>query len=595
MSVGSLCKSESLAAAMKTGSGSEVRAYALAVFFCFVAGVLAWVLDAPSSCFILALIAANLFCGRGPAFLAIFLSSCAFEFVYLPPAFHILHSRASLVRMGFFVAVMVVSQTILEAKRRSDMERMAIGEEFRSLAETSPDAIFIAGKDSTLIFANPAMLTMFRRPRREVLGTTAEQLLPGFNTLAVSGEFVAIDADGRQFYVDATCGQFGNKTTVFLRDISDRKAAEEKLKKSEESLRLTLETIPGLVYTCTPEGAIEYANEQVSAYLGKTLAEVQKGAWDEALQPEERRRVIDQRHTWFAAGRTHTTEYRLRRFDGIFRSYQTTVRPLTDDGGRIIRWYGVLTDIEERRQAEDSLRRTETKLAKSAQKAAISELAAAVVHEISQPLSAMVANGQACLRWLASTPPNTADGRASVERIVRDGKDAAEIVRGLRSLFRDSALEKTKLDLRIIVSEVASLLRERVQREHIRLEIDLPPDLPAIEGDKIQLQQVLMNLLGNSIDALRDTVGPRCVIVRARQQSAMVFTEVIDNGASPPDFDTIFDPFVTTKAEGMGMGLSICRSIIKAHEGQLGGEARADGGTVFSFTLPCLTESIHES
>jgi PAS domain S-box-containing protein len=543
----------------------------------------------------LALIAASLFGGRGPALLTIFLSSCAFEFVFLPPAFHLLHSRPSLVRMGFFIAVMLVSETILNAKRRSDLERLAIGEEFRSLAETSPDAIFITTKRKTLLFANPAMLTMFRQSEQEILGSLVEELLPEFHTLGASGEFVAVDADGRRFYVEATCGHFGDKTTVFLRDISERKAAEEKLRKSEKSLRLTLETIPGLVYTCTPEGAIEYANEQVSAYLGKTLAEVQQGAWDEALQPGERRGVIDQRHIYFAAGMTHTTEYRLRRFDGIFRSHQTTVRPLTDDGGRIIRWYGVLTDIEERRQAEDSLRRTETKLAKAAQNAAISELAAAVVHEISQPLSAMVANGQACLRWLASTPPNTADGRAAVERIVRDGKDAAEIVRGLRSLFRESALEKTKLDLRIIVSEVASLLRGRVQREDIRLEIDLPPNLPAIEGDKIQLQQVLMNLLGNSIDALKDTAGSRCVVVRARRQSAMVLTEVLDNGASPPDFDTIFDPFVTTKADGMGMGLSICRSIIKAHEGQLWGGARAEGGTVFSFTLPCLTESMHES
>src|SRR5258708_2442573 len=135
---------------MKTGTSSEVRGYTLAISFCLLAGVLAWVLDAPSSCFMLALIAASLVGGRGPAFLTIFLSSCAFEFVFLPPAFHLLHSRPSLVRMGFFVALMLVSETILHTKRRSDLERLAIGEEFRSLAETSPDAIFIAGRDKTL-------------------------------------------------------------------------------------------------------------------------------------------------------------------------------------------------------------------------------------------------------------------------------------------------------------------------------------------------------------------------------------------------------------------------------------------------------------
>jgi len=580
---------------MKAGRSSEVRAYTLAVFFWLVAGVLGWVLDAPSSCFMLALIATSLFGGRGPAFLTIFLSSCAFEFVFLPPAFHLLHSRPSLVRMGFFVAVMLVSEAILHAKRRSDRERLAIGEEFRSLAETSPDAIFIAGPDKKLLFANPAMLKMYRRPLWQVLGTSTEELMPGFHTLEASGEFAAVDADGRRFYVEATCGRFGDKTTVFLRDISDRKAAEKRLQKSEQSLRLTLETIPGLVYTCTPEGAIDYGNEQVSAYLGKTLPEVRQGAWDEALHSEERARVIEQRLASFAAGVAHTMEYRLRRFDGNFRSFQTSVRPLTDDSGQIIRWYGVLTDIEDRRQAEDSLRRTETKLAKAAQNSAISELAAAVVHEISQPLSAMVANGQACLRWLAATPPNTADGRASVERIVRDGKDAAEIVRGLRSLFRNSALEKTKLDMRVVLSEVASVLRGRLQREGIRLDIDIPPDLPHIEGDKIQLQQVLMNLLVNAVDALKDAEYPRRIKARSRQQSTMVLTEVLDNGTAPPDFTAIFDPFVTTKADGMGMGLAICRSIIKAHDGQLWGAARAEGGTVFSFTLPCMKEDRDES
>jgi PAS domain-containing protein len=148
---------------MKTERNSEVRAYTLAVFFCLVAGALGWVLDAPSSCFMLALITTSFFGGRGPAFLTIFLSSCAFEFVFLPPAFHLLHSRPSLVRMGFFVAAMLVSEAILHAKRRSDLERLAIGEEFRSLAETSPDAIFIAGPDRKLLFANPALSKMFRR------------------------------------------------------------------------------------------------------------------------------------------------------------------------------------------------------------------------------------------------------------------------------------------------------------------------------------------------------------------------------------------------------------------------------------------------
>jgi PAS domain S-box-containing protein len=572
-----------------------VRAYSLTVLLCAFAGVFAWILDAPSSCFLLVVVAASLIGGRGPAYVAIVLSSCAFEFIFLPPPFHIVHNGSSLLRMAIFVGALLVTEALLNAKRRSDLARLAIGEEFRSLAATSPDGIFIGDDACLVLFANPALLRMFGMSDDEVLGKSAAELLPGFEMLQSSGEFVAIRADGNHFYVEATCGRFGSKTTVFLRDVSDRKAAEDRLRRSEESLRLTLQTIPGLVYTCTPDGAIEYANDQVSNYLGKTLREVQDGAWDEALHPDERRYALLERDKNFRSGIAHTTEYRMRRFDGVYRSFQTSVRPLTDEAGHIIRWYGVLADVEDRRQAEDSLRRTQARLAKASQNAAISELTAAVVHEISQPLSAMVANGQACLRWLGSTPPNTVDGRASVERIVRDGKDAAEIVRGLRSLYRQSALVKTRLDLQVVITEVLSLIQGRLQRESIYLEVDLPHHLPAIEGDKIQLQQVLMNLVGNAIDALQDAALPKRLTVRTRQHETALLTEVFDNGPVSPDFATIFDPFVTTKADGMGMGLSICRSIIKAHEGQLWGEARPEGGTAFSFTLPCQPEDADES
>ena len=456
-------------AVMSPDRGRAVRAYVLGVLLCAFAGVFAWVLDAPSSCFLLAVVAASVFGGRGPAYVVIVLSSCTFEFIFLPPPFHILHNGPSLLRLAIFVGALQVTEALLNAKRRSDLARLAIGEEFRSLAATSPDGIFIADEACLVLFANPALLKMFGMSDEEILGRSAAELLPGFEMLRSSGEFVAIRAVGVHFYVEATCGRFGSKTTVFLRDVSDRKAAE------------------------------------------------------------------------------------------------------------------------------DRLRSTQARLAKASQNAAISELAAAVVHEISQPLSAMVANGQACLRWLGSTPPNTVDGRASVERIVRDGKDAAEIVRGLRSLFRQSALVKARLDLQVVITEVVSLLQGRLQRESIHLEVDLPPDLPAIEGDKIQLQQVLMNLLGNAMDALQVAAPPRRVGVRTRLQETALLTEVFDNGPVSPDFATIFDPFVTTKADGMGMGLSICRSIIKAHGGQLWGEARPEGGTVFSFTLPCGPEDADES
>ena len=580
---------------MRPESSHQLRAYGLALVLCLVATAVAWVLDAPSSCFLLTLVAVSLYGGRRPAYVTVLISSVVFYVLFLPPPLHLRHSNASLLRIVVFIGMMLLTEAFLQAKHRSDLARLAIGEDFRSLAETSPDGIFISDEAGCVIFANPALLRMFGLAERELMGRRAADLLPGFQIRRDVEEFLATRADGSSFYVEATCGTFGEKATVFLRDVSDRKAADERLRRSEASLRLTLDTIPGLVYTCTPEGKIEYANDQVSHYLGNTVGEVRDGAWEDALHPEEKRRVVEERRVGFRSGTAHTTEYRLRRYDGVFRSYQTSVRPLKDDTGSIIRWYGLLTDIEERRQIENSLRNTQAKLAKAAESAAISEFAAAVVHEISQPLSAMVANGQACLRWLASTPPNTADGKASVERIVRDGKDAAQIIQGLRSLFRRSPLKKTRLDLHMIVAEVVSLIRERVLRDEICFTTELSADLPAIAGDKIQLLQVLMNLVTNAMDALQAAPRPRQVGIRAFRQQTAVLIEVFDNGPVLPDFAAIFDPFVTTKAHGLGMGLAICRSIIKAHEGQLWGSANPSGGTVFSFTLPCAGEVKHET
>jgi C4-dicarboxylate-specific signal transduction histidine kinase len=287
-------------------------------------------------------------------------------------------------------------------------------------------------------------------------------------------------------------------------------------------------------------------------------------------------------------------EYRSRRYDGVYRWLHTSVQPLKNRDGEVIRWYALLTDVEDLRTMEESLRRTQAKLAQAAQIATVSELAASIVHEISQPISAMVANGQACLRWLDAAPPNPSGARTAAERIVRDGKDAGGIIKGLRSLFRQSAPEKTPLKLGPIVNEVRSLVRGRAERDGVTLEIHIPADLPYVHGDKLQLQQVLMNLVTNGIDAMEHVVGkPKRLVVRARSDGASVLTEVEDSGTGVADFKAIFDSFFTTKEAGLGMGLSICRSIVEAHSGRIWGEPSSTGGSVLSFTVPSVGGGEH--
>jgi signal transduction histidine kinase len=214
-------------------------------------------------------------------------------------------------------------------------------------------------------------------------------------------------------------------------------------------------------------------------------------------------------------------------------------------------------------------------------------LAASIVHEISQPLSAMVANGQACVRWLSMKEASAVNARTAAERIVRDGKDIAEIIRGLRSLFKRSSPQMTLLDLRQLLDEVMILIRSKAEKEKVLLDVQLPVDLPMITGDRIQLQQVLMNLNLNAIEAMRGVRDrPKRLIVRSRREDCMVLIEVEDHGMGVADVEKVFETFYTTKEEGMGMGLAICRSIIEAHGGRLWCAPGASTGTIFSFTIP---------
>jgi C4-dicarboxylate-specific signal transduction histidine kinase len=243
--------------------------------------------------------------------------------------------------------------------------------------------------------------------------------------------------------------------------------------------------------------------------------------------------------------------------------------------------------IETRRRAEESLRQMQSKLAQATQIATVSEFSASVIHEISQPLSAMVANGQTCVRWLSADPPNHANAKAAAERIVRDGKDAGAIIKGLRALFRRSSPQKAPVDLRQIVDDVVSLIRGRAEKEKIAVDVQLSKDLPKVMGDQIQLQQVLMNLVLNAMESMQTVIGrPKKLIIRSIEQEGMVLTEIEDQGIGVADFNKAFDTFFSTKENGMGMGLSICKSIIEAHHGRLWGSPGAMNGTIFSFTIP---------
>jgi signal transduction histidine kinase len=248
--------------------------------------------------------------------------------------------------------------------------------------------------------------------------------------------------------------------------------------------------------------------------------------------------------------------------------------------------------IETKRRSEEALSRTQAQLSRATRFATVAELAASIAHEISQPLSAVVANGLACTQWLSAEPPNVANARVAAERIIRDGKDAGEVVRHIRALFRKTTLEKVDLDVNEVIAEVLRLIHKETEEKRVSVETDLEKPLPTASGDRVQLQQVIFNLLVNGIESMDAvTDRPRKLLIRSKLQNAdAILIEIQDHGTGLEDAEKVFEPFYTTKEKGMGMGLSICRSIVEAHGGRLGTTPYQGPGTTFFFTLPLASK-----
>jgi signal transduction histidine kinase len=244
--------------------------------------------------------------------------------------------------------------------------------------------------------------------------------------------------------------------------------------------------------------------------------------------------------------------------------------------------------IEAKKRIEEALGRTQARLSRATQIATVAEMAASIAHEISQPLSAVVANGQACSQWLSADPPNLANANAAAERIVRNGKDAGEVVRRIRALFKRTALTKADLDINEVVEEVIRLIRVEASNKHVTIETDLEKKLPVARGDRMQLQQVIFNLLMNGMEAMEAVEDrPRLLQISSKLQGPeAIAVEIRDYGTGLADPEKAFVAFYSTKEKGMGMGLVICRSIVEAHGGHLSAKSSQGPGTTFFFTLP---------
>ncbi len=372
-------------------------------------------------------------------------------------------------------------------------------------------------------------------------------------------------------------------------DITERKRAEEKLVESERRFRLLVESIPHHIWSFRPDGSVGYWNQRLIDYTGLTVGELLQGGWA-ALHPDDMERVKAAWEDAWARGTMYEMEQRLRGRDGRYRRFVCRGVPVKDEQGRSIEWLGTDTDVEDRRRAEEALHESQIELARVTRVTTMGELAASIAHEVNQPLGAIVTNGHACLRLLSPDAPDINKLREIVEHMISDGLRASEVIWRIRALLKKADPEKSLLNINETIQEVIALTYSELSRNEIRLQIELARDLPPVLGDRVQLQQVILNLILNGKDAM-NAAGwqPRELLITTQGNSpgeVLVVVRDSGTGIDPRDCDRIFDPFFTTKSGGMGLGLSISRTIIESHGGRLWATPNEEKGITIRFSLP---------
>ncbi len=361
------------------------------------------------------------------------------------------------------------------------------------------------------------------------------------------------------------------------------------LRRQEKKLRDVIETIPTFAWTSLPEGSVDFVNGNWQRYTGLSNEESAGSGWEAAVYPADLKRHTEKVRASVATGESLESEVRFRRADGEYRWFLVRAVPLRDAQGKILKWYGTSTDIEDRKRAEQ----LQAELAHINRVTTMGELTASLSHELKQPITASVTNANACIRWLDRDHPDVGRASEAARRIVGDGKRASDIIERLRSLYKKSPSKRELVDVNEIIRDMVVLLRGEANRYAVSIRMDLAADVPEILADRVQLQQVLMNLMLNAIEAMKETGG--VVTVKSQvDQDGRVLISVSDTGVGLPadKGDEIFNAFFTTKPQGSGMGLAISRSIVESHGGRLRAKANEGRGATFHFTLPTATKEL---
>jgi PAS domain S-box-containing protein len=507
------------------------------------------------------------------------------------------------------VLKVLVSQAAISLENSRLYDDLADREgKIRCLVDANIIGIFIADREGRILEANDAFLRIVGYDREDLVRgrLNRNELTPperreldkrAWGELNSIGRLQPFEKeyfrkDGSRVPVLIGAALFkegGDQGLAFVVDLTERKRAEEALRESERSLRSAIDGIPGLVGILAPNGDVEAVNRQILEYCGQSLEEVRDWRTNGTVPHDDLPHLTEVFTRSIASGIPYQLEHRLRRFDGQYRWFEHRGVPIRDASGHIVRWYVLLTDIEDRTQALARLQQMQSDFAHMNRVSVMGELAASLSHEITQPITSARNNARAAQNFLQMQPPDLGEVREALACVVGDADRVGDIIDGIREQMKKAPPRKERFDLNAAINEVIVLARSVTDRNGVSVQTRLAEGLFPVDGDPVQLQQVLLNLVLNAAEAMSSVEeGARELMISTKQDQSGVVVAVRDSGPGidPEHLEQVFDAFYTTKASGTGVGLSICRSIINAHGGKLWAEANKPRGALFQFTLP---------